>query len=332
MSAYYHVIFSLVFSIIGHYIECAFFDYTDISDDLYQHWEKSTRLIEPNRACTATDDGQLDGVCKNIAECAWSRGISRRATACGFLSQCCIHRQSCNGRTAAKVSYFTNDLQTTPIQNCDYTVQLMNRNICQLRLDFISMYIDGPNAQGECVNGAFSVRGFPTIPRICGANIGQHMYVQISGGQVSSVVLNVQTQTQIVSPTWLIKVTQLHCPRTNVFNLGNQYRDMVQDFPLLAPLGCLQYYREPFGVFRTFGYTNNVDASRRYIRPLGYTICFRNQDPSQNRCMSFVCGSVGVPVDDDVNQFLNNINFEMYHECIGTLLLAGLPDEYRPIN
>ncbi|KAB0803258.1 hypothetical protein PPYR_00228 [Photinus pyralis] len=280
MHVNYFVIFSLI---VG--IECAFFDYTDVfSDDLYQYWDKNARIVNQNRECRADGDQQLVGVCKNIAECAWSGGVSRRSTTCGFLSQCCTHRQSCNGRTSAKVSYFTSNQQTA--NSCDYTVQLMNRNICQLRLDFVQMNLEKPNDNGQCANGSFSVVNFNNIPTICGTNNGQHMYVHITGGQPNSVTLNIQNPT--VSNSWLIKVTQLYCPGTSILPLGlGQYRDMAQDFPMLAPPGCLQYNTGRTGNFSSFGYSSG-DTSSKYSAGQRYTICFKNPDPVRNQCMKFV--------------------------------------------
>lgn len=57
--------------------------------------------------------------------------------------------------------------------------------ICQLRLDFIDFELNAP-IEGECTSDSFMVSGHnanSVVPRVCGRNRGQHMYVDIDGAQ-----------------------------------------------------------------------------------------------------------------------------------------------------
>ncbi|KAF5274134.1 hypothetical protein FQR65_LT04532 [Abscondita terminalis] len=182
------------------------------------------------------------------------------------------HTGSCGDTTSAKVSYFRYINGRDPLV-CTNTIRLINRNICQVRLDFISLGLANPDdTTGECTNEKFSVANSPVI---CGYNSGQHMYIQTTnlGVNVRKLDLTITRALNLPTSEWTVKVTQLHCPGTNAFNLRNQLPVIVRDFPLLAPEGCTQYYTSGIDTFRSFGY--NVRLNSIYSRPLKYAICFK---------------------------------------------------------
>ena len=88
--------------------------------------------------------------------------------------------RTCHNSTANKVVYFRNPSYplTDSGQNfCDLTVNIIDPDICQLRIDFLEFQIDPP-IQGDCVGDKFTVTASgmtPTsVPVLCGNNRNQH--------------------------------------------------------------------------------------------------------------------------------------------------------------
>ena len=65
---------------------------------------------------------------------------------------------------------------------CSYNIEKSQDDICQLRLDFITFEIHGPNDVIEVNGGSCNVdnfivdapNGINLVPVICGVNTGQH--------------------------------------------------------------------------------------------------------------------------------------------------------------
>uniref|UniRef100_A0A8D8Z1W6 CUB domain-containing protein n=2 Tax=Cacopsylla melanoneura TaxID=428564 RepID=A0A8D8Z1W6_9HEMI len=174
--------------------------------------------------------------------------------------------KSCHNSTRAEVSYFVNPL--FPLDNdeasfCDYRVDIVNPDVCQLRLDFEKFSLRGPHKVfGVCRKDRFMVTtSYPQgigLSDLCGENTGQHVYVNVSPG--SSVSLMVMTSGG-APYMWKIKITQIDCKK---------------DSALVAPNGCLQYYTDISGTIQSFNY-----MGRLYQANLDYAICIRR---SLNTC------------------------------------------------
>lgn len=62
--------------------------------------------------------------------------------------------------------------------SCQLTINKINPNICQLRLDFDSFMLAGPEAMNHvCNSDQFLVSGGSPVPTICGTNTGEHSKV-----------------------------------------------------------------------------------------------------------------------------------------------------------
>jgi len=57
---------------------------------------------------------------------------------------------------------------------CKLTVNPMNSNICQYRVDFLSFDIIGPDSSSVCVDDFMGITGGTPVPKLCGDLSGQH--------------------------------------------------------------------------------------------------------------------------------------------------------------
>ncbi|XP_042869490.1 uncharacterized protein LOC122251539 [Penaeus japonicus] len=222
--------------------------------------------ISPDQ-CTTNDATRNLGTCLPTADCSSTGGVSSGSCAKGF-GACCIAQRTCGESTSYNNTYFVNPGYTgsdTGTGACMLTVNRVNNNICQLRLDFLDLELEQPDADGNCNVDFLTVTGgTSTVPRICGSNTGQHMYVDVdpNGGALKVTVDRSAAST--VNRSWNIKVTQIAC--------DSQYR---------APSGCLQYYTETSGYVESFNFDNAAptDATgTRQIANQDYGICVEMED------------------------------------------------------
>ncbi|KPM04276.1 hypothetical protein QR98_0027190 [Sarcoptes scabiei] len=121
-----------------------------------------------------------------------------------------------------------------------------------------------PDEYGRCTKDSFMVRTTvgERLPMLCGENKGQHLYVDMGRGSANPVVLSVITnELENVSRKWKIKISFIKC-----------------DNYVMAPSGCLQYYRSPSDVIRSFNYGPKIDGRSRYLANLRYTTCIRVEE------------------------------------------------------
>jgi len=168
----------------------------------------------------------------------------------------------------------------------------VNDNICQIRLDFVSFIITGPqtatasvgknsgvlfqgaqkntfNFTGKCITDAFTVGGGVGVPPLCGTLTGDHIYFDVEDDCFSldfSFGQNAVGNSKPSSRNFDIKVNQLSC------NLKDK-----------APPGCLQWFTGKTGVgtITNFNYANGYSlADQRQI------ICFRREEGMCRQCFS----------------------------------------------
>ncbi|KAF2357727.1 CUB domain [Trinorchestia longiramus] len=167
--------------------------------------------------------------------------------------------QSCNSRTSSQETTFTNpsypNAQTTAVGACSMTVSA-GSNTCQLRLDLSEFSLAQPDGEGVCATSYLTVTGNPTVPRICGENAGQHLYVDVTSG--TNVVLDVISQS--ANEKWSIKVTQIPC------NSANR-----------APTGCLQYFTTTSGTISSFNYDSSTTTGGNHLSGQSYGVCIKGQ-------------------------------------------------------
>lgn len=98
---------------------------------------------------------------------------------------------------------------------CSYPVYRQSRHICQLRIDFLAFSLAQPSGDGICATDFFTVEGgVNEIPKICGENTGQHLYVEVARktriGLPISIIVST-TGSFVFNRRWQIRVTQIKC-------------------------------------------------------------------------------------------------------------------------
>lgn len=208
---------------------------------------------------------------------------------------------------------------------CDFKVCPMSKNICQLRLDFITFeigqpettaeltawgsaassiggpvgadyHLSHPNRHGQCVQDSFAVSSPGTAPPvICGENSGMHMYVDADGMTCNSLSFSWMTYN---SQRWNIKVSQIEC--------GS---------PWAAPKGCLQYYTKDTDTIKSFNYAKSLHLADQY-----YNVCIR---PNTKKCK--VCYYEKVAGDFQVSSVANTLNVGSQHMSCNAVNLIPIP-------
>lgn len=212
-------------------------------------------------ACSARSDNS-SGTCASAGDCRKYGGKADGSCFSGF-GVCCVYQMKCGQTVRANNSYLVNDdyPQTLmDIDNCQYTIQKVNDDVCQLRLDFETMELAGPDDKSICSIDTFTFVGTaganPTV--ICGDNSGQHMYLDLGSGNGGARV-NIATTSTNSSRSWRIKVTQLPC-----------------DSPSKAPANCLQYYTDYSGTINSFNYQD--EEGLHQLASQSYTACIRTRE------------------------------------------------------
>ncbi|XP_065167622.1 uncharacterized protein [Atheta coriaria] len=263
---------------------------------LFNIWNGNRNTIVPDtrRPCTVTgaSAGNRDGTCLNPAACRFQRGRAEGRGTCSIWNTCCVFEKAANQTTDARVTYFVSTPGSRDLPQAQKMyVRLANRNVCQMRVDIISMNLalpdlDAAGTAQTCTKDYLRVDPNPVsnpIPLICGLNANTHFYVHLDRTHISNngIILSVNLNTEeTTEPSWNIKVTQLECPGTK--NLLQHHKDnrnqAVSDFSLLAPARCLQYFTEPSGRFFNFGYT--ADTTTTMTTNQNYAVCFKAIDGS----------------------------------------------------
>ncbi|XP_047105568.1 uncharacterized protein LOC124774927 [Schistocerca piceifrons] len=247
----------------------------DADNDLLPHEQRSHRFFPflpvvrfANRQCAA--DNGLNGTCFTRRECSNYGGIAS-GTCANSLGCCCVIIRSCGTSSRINCTYFVNPnypATYTGGTRCTITINKCNSNVCQVRLDFIDFSLAQPDANGNCVDDAFTVSGAASIvPRICGENTGQHIYVDFEAGNTPLQLSVDATTTNTFGRRWNIKVTQIECDSVN-----------------RAPTGCLMYYTSTTGTVKSFNYGTTANpaadvtlAGTRELVNLNYGVCVQMQ-------------------------------------------------------
>ncbi|KAF2354612.1 CUB domain [Trinorchestia longiramus] len=203
------------------------------------------------------------GICRSSKDCAKKGGQSVGKCSLFNLGVCCVSEtsstQTCNSRTSSQEATFVNpdypNVQTTAVGACSMTVSA-GSNTCQLRLDMTEFSLAQPDGEGVCATSYLTVTGGSTVPRICGENAGQHMYVDVTSG--GDIALNVAAQSS--DEKWSIKVTQIPC------NSADR-----------APTGCLQYFTTTSGTISSFNYDSSTTTKILHLSDQSYGVCIKSQ-------------------------------------------------------
>ena len=140
--------------------------------------------------------------------------------------------------------------------SCSFSVQPLNSDICQLRLDFDNFDLTETSpVVGSCVD-TFDVTSGSSRDyfSLCGTLTGQHMYME-TGRKTTDQTLSFTIATTSTVATWRIKVNQISC-----FSLSK------------APNDCLQYHTGVSGEISSLNYPTVMLAD------IWYSICIRREN------------------------------------------------------
>lgn len=215
-----------------------------------------------NTACNG-DNGD-SGTCLADAECNRRAGTGIGPCANGF-GTCCSFKFTCGGTTNQNETVFVNPSYPrgeNGTDTCQVTIE-KTQTVCQLRLDFEEFTLAQPDENGLCTTDSFMVRTTvgERLPILCGENGGQHIYIDMGRGSANPVVLSVVSNGEKVTRKWKIKINMIPCNNLD-----------------MAPSGCMQYYRSPSAVIRSFNFGPRIEGKARYLSNLRYTACVRAEE------------------------------------------------------
>jgi len=204
------------------------------------------------------------GTCLTDRECTAKGGIGINQCGGGSLT-CCSFKFTCGSTTNQNETIFVNNAYPrgeNGTDTCQVTIE-KQPNVCQLRLDFEEFTLAQPDEHGLCTTDSFMVRTTvgERLPILCGENSNQHIYIDMGRGSANPVVLSVVSNGDRVTRKWKIKINMIPCNNLD-----------------MAPSGCLQYFRSPSAVIKSFNYGAKIEDRSRYLSNLRYTSCIRVEE------------------------------------------------------
>ncbi|KZC12368.1 PREDICTED: uncharacterized protein LOC107190469 [Dufourea novaeangliae] len=203
-----------------------------------------------------SQDKRRRGLCMNTYECRIQRGKSHGPCALGF-GVCCIFTASCAEEVQNNLTYVISpgfpNLIDWPM-NCSVVVRKIDRQVSQLRIDFVHFNIGQPNARtGVCDEDIMEIRNSRSVFQMCGWNSGQHLYIDVDEDD-RPLTLDIRLPNGLQSRMWEIRIVQLA-------------------FEQRAPTGCRQYYQSTNGTLKTLNYLSNG----RFLADQDYLLCIRQE-------------------------------------------------------
>jgi len=189
------------------------------------------------------------GKCFTSSECTSMGGVAQGNCAAGFGVCCVVTIAACGGTVTRNNTYVANagfsttsttGVTVTATTACTYTVNYVNTDICQLRLDFQALTLPVIAGDGDVANAAtdtLTVNGptTPDPPVITGTNTGLHMYVETARSTTATTI--VVNMIAGAAKRWNIRVSQIECTNTNK-----------------APSNCVQYFTGTTGTLTSYNY------------------------------------------------------------------------------
>jgi len=229
-----------------------------------------------NEECTTDTTpagGTTQGTCYTSTECTDKGGVSAGKCASGF-GVCCVFlivnvadTQITENRTRLRNNEFPNTADDVAAVDATYTINKMQPDICQIRLDFDIFVIGGPANIAEnigtapaqttnthctqdtltIVSTAVDMAADTNTATLCGRLTGEHLYVELSSTAADTASVQITTAaTAVLTPAnadrvWDIKVSQIEC--------HSRWR---------APQGCDRYLMADAGQITSlnFGFLN----------------------------------------------------------------------------
>merc|ERR1711944_271832 len=244
-------------------------------EKLGKHFSLFSVVTFGNEECTSSSSvagGATEGTCYSSTECSDKNGMAAGNCSSGF-GVCCVFLNTgaatatiSENRTRLRNSEYPSIATATTAQTIVYTINKMNADICQIRLDFSNFIIAGPSVTTEAITTSAStmcqdgltlatsdntaVTSSPS-GTLCGQLTGEHIYVDLSPTASDALTATLTTAVSgtltpaIAQRVWDIKVSQIKCHAT--------YR---------APPGCQRYMTEPSGKIISYNYGEVTGATK----------------------------------------------------------------------
>merc|ERR1712018_754275 len=173
-------------------------------EKLGKHFSLFSVVTFGNEECTSDTSisgGATEGTCYSSTECSDKNGMAAGNCASGF-GVCCVFLNTgaatatiSENRTRLRNSEYPSIATATTAQTIVYTVNKMNADICQIRLDFTTFVVAGTAVTTELIPTGASIvcqdslviatsdnSALTSSPTgtLCGTLTGEHLYVDLS--------------------------------------------------------------------------------------------------------------------------------------------------------
>ncbi|XP_023330808.1 uncharacterized protein LOC111703166 [Eurytemora carolleeae] len=258
------------------YIVATFVQPGNTSEDMEPETKRNEKILSlfsivnfPNLECNSLSASFAIGTCYATSECESKGGTTSGSCAAGFGVCCLFSKSACSSTVTNNVSYITNPGFPSTYNTagtCTYTINKVSSDICQLRLDFITLVQAVSTMPQGCCGSTLCTAGFladsltvlgktgKNPPVICGTNTGQHMYVETGAtdGDTVSLAFSVIGTT---NNQWNVRVSQIPCSAS--------YR---------APSQCVKYFTGTKGTVTSYGFAGNTQLTSQ-----NYESCVRQE-------------------------------------------------------
>ncbi|XP_059096032.1 uncharacterized protein LOC131890653 [Tigriopus californicus] len=215
--------------------------------------------------CVQASDTSKRGICMTTQQCTDRSGAASGNCAAGFGVCCGFTASTCGSTIKENCTYVSNPnfpSAATPGM-CEYTINRICDDLCQVRLDFDNFQTSSPPGQGAAAMqfGDCSISGDTftatspigvSPPVVCGTLSGQHMFVETgTSGDAAKISFTIASS----AATYQIKVTYYQCSSLNK-----------------APANCVQYLTGVSGSFQSYNFQGMVVNDNQ-----NYLTCMRQE-------------------------------------------------------
>merc|ERR1712038_1043175 len=285
---------------------------TPSNDRNSKHFSLFSVVQFNNEECT-TDatpvGGVTTGTCYTSTECTDKGGVQAGKCAsgfgvcCAFLNNGAVTATVMENRTRLRNAEYPNTVVAVTAGDISYTINKMQTDICQIRLDFNAFVIAGPSNTQEqigtnvvqtinthCNPAATDAMTIVTTDKrnsvdtntntLCGMLTGEHLYVELSPTSTDSATIRIQTIAVAASAAataaatdrlWDIKVSQIECFA-----------------PWRAPAGCDRYLMADVGKITSFNF-RQADATNSVGLNLGVELAAQKVKTCIRRSKGMCC-------------------------------------------
>merc|ERR1712038_279675 len=286
--------------------------FTPSNDRNSKHFSLFSVVQFNNEECTTDSTpagGVTTGTCYTSTECTNKGGVQAGKCAsgfgvcCAFLNNGAVTATVMENRTRLRNAEYPNTVVAVTAGDISYTINKMQTDICQIRLDFTAFVIAGPDNLLEnigtnvvqtinthCNPATTDAMTIVTTDKrnsvdtntntLCGMLTGEHLYVELSPTSTDSATIRIQTVAVATTAAataaatdrlWDIKVSQIECFA-----------------PWRAPAGCDRYFMADVGKITSFNF-RQADAANSVGLNLGVELAAQKVKTCIRRSKGMCC-------------------------------------------